>query len=181
MASDRTFNLQIGTVCGRHFTNKAASLVCQQMGYMQAESWKVGNKWEIQQSFPVLVENIECGHNVTSLSKCNFFPKSGDSFCTHEIDVFLKCDIGEGKRLYNYELIDTSAINGCKKVADVLMEGQNNGDYHRNTFIFYNNDVFIYVNWHSNIRRICFTCTGIVGTYSLSQLIINTLLQLLVL
>ena len=80
------------------------------MGYRGAISWEKGQKWEVQESFPVSLDEIWCSENATRLAECSFSPQTSESlYCSsHKEDIFLTCDIGNGKwkllelREYNF-------------------------------------------------------------------------------
>ena len=98
-----TQSLQIGTVCGKDFTNVTATKICQNMGYKELNSWEKGLQWNFQESLPVFLDSVQCTDNAPDLAGCTFIPKSNDSGCVHEHDIFLRCDIGEGE-VFNFHV-----------------------------------------------------------------------------
>ena len=80
-----------GTVCDDNFNDNAAEAICRQMGYMGKLSWTYGEKWGIQTSKEITLDDVAC--STEEWSSCTF---SFEHNCGHGEDIFLQCD-GVGK------------------------------------------------------------------------------------
>ncbi|KAL5265386.1 hypothetical protein ACHWQZ_G006189 [Mnemiopsis leidyi] len=76
-----------GTVCDDNFNDNAAEAICRQMGYMGKLSWTYGEKWGIQTSKEITLDDVACG--TEEWSSCTF---SFEHNCGHGEDIFLQCD-----------------------------------------------------------------------------------------
>jgi hypothetical protein len=85
---------QQGTVCGRNFNAKAASLICREMGYKGAKSWTAGLDWHIANKFISLVSEVLCGENDATFKECAYsVERQAPTSCS---SIFLTCYWGEG-------------------------------------------------------------------------------------
>ena len=65
-----------------------ADAICREMGYLRARTWTSGHKWEIQNTFGILLDDVQCQDDKDWIS-CSF---RFDHDCAHSDDVFLECD-----------------------------------------------------------------------------------------
>ena len=83
-----------GTVCDDSFSDNSAEAICKEMGFMGKLSWTSDDKWGIQASKEITLDNVAC--TTEEWSSCTYYFEHN---CDHEEDVFLKCD-GVGKLVY---------------------------------------------------------------------------------
>ena len=81
-----------GTVCDDSFSDNSADAICRGMGYIGQMSWTSGEKWAIQSSLDITLDDVACTSG--EWSSCTF---SVEHNCLHSEDVFLQCDNGLGK------------------------------------------------------------------------------------
>ena len=95
---NRSTFFQGGTVCGKNFSDKTASLLCQELGYKGAHSWTVGLNWDVQQSYNTVLSEVLCSDLVNSFSECVYKTEIDSSTdCGHDLDVFLTCTSNNGE------------------------------------------------------------------------------------
>ena len=80
-----------GTVCDDSFSDNAAEAICREMGFMGKLSWTYGEKWGIQASKEITLDDVAC--TTEEWSSCTF---AFEHDCGHGEDIFLQCD-GVGK------------------------------------------------------------------------------------
>ena len=84
-----------GTVCDDDFSINSADAICRKMGYLRHMQWTSGDKWSIQASLEITLDDVLCSSG--EWSSCSF---STTQNCGHSEDVFLQCDgIGIFKEL----------------------------------------------------------------------------------
>ena len=86
----RTFGLLMndgGTVCDDYFDSYSADAICRKMGYLGHTEWTSGDKWSIQSTLQITLDDVLCSSG--EWSSCSF--KSTND-CGHSEDVFLQCD-----------------------------------------------------------------------------------------
>ena len=86
-----TLILQAGTVCGFEFSDTAASVICKEMGYVNMTHWISSSypyTWDIQDSYPIVLDYVSCSEEDVSFSDCSF---DTEHYCGHGEDVFLVC------------------------------------------------------------------------------------------
>ena len=94
--------LQAGTVCEEGFSDAAAAVVCKELGYYENTAyWITSNytsssTWDIQESYPIMLDNVNCSEENVSFSDCNI---QGAHNCVHSEDVFLMCAYRQGESL----------------------------------------------------------------------------------
>ena len=76
-----------GTVCDDGFTANSADAICRKMGYIGQLSWTYGDKWSIQSSLQITLDNVHCSSD--EWSSCSYLFEHN---CDHSEDVFLQCD-----------------------------------------------------------------------------------------
>ena len=82
--------MQAGTVCDDDFSDAAAAVICNEMGYENLTYWISSNYWrDIQDSYPIVLDSVRCSEEDVSFSNCSF---QGPRFNSdHREDVFLVC------------------------------------------------------------------------------------------
>ena len=76
-----------GTVCDDSFDNNSAAAICREMGFsVEGVSWTFGNKWGIQKSYLIKLDQVECSS--TYWSSCSY---DTNHDCYHSEDVHLTC------------------------------------------------------------------------------------------
>ncbi|KAL5259990.1 hypothetical protein ACHWQZ_G010191 [Mnemiopsis leidyi] len=80
-----------GTVCGKNFNNKSANILCQELGFRGADTWKTGLLWDIQNSYDVALSEVLCSPNAESFNECIYNTSTDSSTCGHHSDVHLSC------------------------------------------------------------------------------------------
>ena len=68
-----------------------AEVICREMGYDGLTSWDYGNYWEIQESFPIVLDEISCSAD-SPFASCDFYVRHD---CDHSDDVHLVCAFNE--------------------------------------------------------------------------------------
>jgi deleted-in-malignant-brain-tumors protein 1 len=80
---------QKGTVCDDEFTDRSASLICQEMGYACAKGHYLQRPSStLQAGMDIVLDNIKCGNVSTAFEECSYV--TGHN-CVHSEDVFLTC------------------------------------------------------------------------------------------
>ena len=77
-----------GTVCNKNFNNAAASVVCRQLGYIEAyrvQSFRSGPAGGF-----IWLENVKCNGNEASILECSY-DGWGNTSCSHHDDVGISC------------------------------------------------------------------------------------------
>ena len=83
-----------GTVCGRHFTEQDAIVVCKALGFKSVEDIKYNT--EFGEGYgPVWLHRVDCYGDEKKFEYCGHFPwATGD--CWHDEDVGVSCS-GENR------------------------------------------------------------------------------------
>ena len=95
-----------GTVCDDNFNEKAADIICQEMGYENgAQRW---SSYELTAtgfhgSLPTVLDDIVCSSVAEVFSDCRFDLEDED--CDHSEDVYLQCR--EGNNCQNNDLLSS--------------------------------------------------------------------------
>ena len=80
---------QRGTVCDDMFSIVTGTIVCTEMGFKCArEYYKVMPISDIQSTYDIILDNVECSENATVFGDCSY--DIGHN-CGHAEDVFLTC------------------------------------------------------------------------------------------
>ena len=80
-----------GTVCNDYFSYNSAGAICRKMGYSGHMQWTSGDKWSIQSTLQITLDDVKC--RGPEWSSCSF---TSTTDCAHSKDVFLQCNgIGE--------------------------------------------------------------------------------------
>ncbi|XP_063684045.1 uncharacterized protein LOC134818431 isoform X2 [Bolinopsis microptera] len=76
-----------GTVCNDYFNTNSADAVCRKIGYPGHLQWTSSDKWSIQSTLQITLDDVKCSSG--EWSSCSF---STTHNCAHSEDVFLQCD-----------------------------------------------------------------------------------------
>ena len=78
-----------GTVCNNAFTDIAADAICRALGHSEHGhlNWTSGLKWDIQSSYDIHLDNVEC--NSENWSFCSY--EESHNCEDHAEDIFLVC------------------------------------------------------------------------------------------
>ena len=81
-------------MCDNNFDQNVASAICSFQGYTGDDSeWSSGQKWDIQYSYSITLDNLNCPSTYWSSCTYSEYPN-----CDHSEDVFLTCyDASLGK------------------------------------------------------------------------------------
>lgn len=103
-----------GTVCHDYWDDKAADVVCRELGFKEAKS-EYKDATHGEGSGPIWLDNVRCSGSETHLYKCNK-RKWGEHDCTHKQDASMECSFGATQ----------VRIHGSKNYGrvEVLIEGQ---------------------------------------------------------
>ncbi|XP_025103164.1 uncharacterized protein LOC112569537 [Pomacea canaliculata] len=83
-------NLIWGTVCDDNFTVSAAAVVCRMLGINVVTPAVHEASFYGQGSLPILLDDVICSGNESSLSECRHNPV-GENDCNHQEDVGVDC------------------------------------------------------------------------------------------
>ena len=81
---------QWGTVCGDHWDIRHATVVCSQLGYLDAISVEKSSKFG-QGNGSIHLQNIHCLGNEAVLTDCSAW-QVNESHCDHSKDVGVICN-----------------------------------------------------------------------------------------
>ena len=76
-----------GTVCDDGFGDYSADAICRKMGHIGHIDWSRGKRWSIQTSRDITLDEVKCKSGDWDSCSYEFF-----SDCTHDEDIFLKCE-----------------------------------------------------------------------------------------
>ena len=76
-----------GTVCDDYFSTNSADAICRKMGYPGYWRWTSGDKWSIQSTLQITLDDVLCSSG--EWNSCSF---KSTTDCSHIEDVFLQCD-----------------------------------------------------------------------------------------
>ena len=78
-------------MCDDLFTNVAASVICNEMGYDSgAISWSNSNLYDsVQQSYEIALDDVDC--QTDNFAECTYATSNN---CAHSEDLYLTCSIG---------------------------------------------------------------------------------------
>uniref|UniRef100_A0A3P9AMT0 Lysyl oxidase homolog n=1 Tax=Esox lucius TaxID=8010 RepID=A0A3P9AMT0_ESOLU len=95
-----------GTVCDDDFSIQAASVVCRELGYVEAVSWSPSSKYGRGEG-RIWLDNVHCTGQESTLAQCqsNGF---GVSDCKHSEDVGVVCS---QRRIPGFKFISTLTNN----------------------------------------------------------------------
>ena len=84
-----------GTVCDDRFTDHAADLSCQYLGYEYAEEWGSGRQYVPasileEYNIDILVDDINCDESNTNITECEAAVLEGHD-CSSSENLWLKC------------------------------------------------------------------------------------------
>ena len=81
---------QWGTICDDHWDIREATVVCKQLGFLDAIS-AVGNAEFGEGSGPIQLDDLNCVGNETALINCSA-RAINEHNCTHSEDVGVRCN-----------------------------------------------------------------------------------------
>ncbi|XP_022088748.1 deleted in malignant brain tumors 1 protein-like [Acanthaster planci] len=86
------FKCHWGTVCHREWTIRDANVICRQLGYPSAsQAWKYAHFG--RGSGPILLTNVACHGNESSIDQCEHSGWYVNSGCNHYYDVGVTCHL----------------------------------------------------------------------------------------
>lgn len=83
-----------GTVCDDGFDSSAANVICRELGFQSAISWRSSYEYEYQGNLPISLDDINCPYSADMINECSYNAERHD--CSHNEDIFLTCSYNDG-------------------------------------------------------------------------------------
>lgn len=80
-----------GTVCDDQWDDNDAGVVCRSLGYLRGALTARGEAYYGEGEGPILLDNVNCEGNETSIADCESNP-IGENDCTHREDAGVECE-----------------------------------------------------------------------------------------
>eukprot|EP00116_Pleurobrachia_bachei_P019063 sb/3479325/ len=92
-----------GTVCDDMFNRTAAQVICKEMGFKCVTGWGTFNWDDVQNKFPIVLDDVECGAENITFSECGFKTTTN---CVHNEDIHLSCNMHCKEPTYKFRLVN---------------------------------------------------------------------------
>ena len=74
------------------YSNSSAMVNCKDMGFTGYDRWWYGKRWDIQESYPVILKDFVCNGTDASYKDCVYTETdTKSSLCNHNFDIFISC------------------------------------------------------------------------------------------